>query len=65
MRELDVLLNRFIDTRYVNLSTTERDTFDALLDESDIDLYSWLTGRSLPGNTRLAELVAQIQKCGS
>ena len=60
MRELDVLLNRFIETSYSDLDSTEQDVFDSLLSESDIDLYAWLTGRSIPKSTILAQLVNRI-----
>jgi antitoxin CptB len=64
MRELDVLLVRFIDTYYGKLRAAERDDFDALLDESDVDLYAWLTGRGVPERPGLAKLVAQIRELG-
>ena len=64
MQELDVLLNRFIDTCYVDLTASQRDSFDSLLNESDVDLYRWFTGRTTPGGTTLTELVEQIRRCG-
>lgn len=62
MRELDVLLNRFIDSRYSDLSTAEMDDFDTLLEQSDIDLYGWLTGRGAPEQRDLAVLVGRIRR---
>ena len=60
MRELDVLLNRFIERSYSDLDSTEQDVFDSLLSESDIDLYAWFTGRSIPKSTILAQLINRI-----
>ncbi|TDJ62584.1 MAG: succinate dehydrogenase assembly factor 2 [Proteobacteria bacterium] len=65
MRELDVLLNRFIDTHYKDLSAVTRNAFDALLKESDIDLYAWLTGRTAPSNAEFRLLVALIRGCSN
>ena len=64
MRELDVLLNQFIETSYSDLNANEQDDFDTLLTESDVDLYSWFTGRTVPENMILARLVDQIRHCG-
>jgi antitoxin CptB len=64
MRELDVLLNQFIETSYSDLNAIEQDDFDSLLTESDVDLYSWFTGRTVPENMILARLVDQIRHCG-
>ncbi len=64
MRELDVLLNRFLDTCYVDLNASQRDSFDSLLNESDVDLYRWLTGRTTPDSTPFTQLVEQIRRCG-
>ena len=64
MRELDVLLNRFIETCYAELNAAERDDFDALLVESDVDLYAWFTGRAVPDSTVFVPLVTRIRQCG-
>ncbi len=64
MRELDVLLNRFIESRYVELDADGRELFDTLLDAPDTELYDWLIGRATPQNTDLAELVLQIRQSG-
>lgn len=64
MRELDVLLNRFIDKCYADLSAIQQDDFDALLTEADVDLYAWLTGRAAPDSAVLTQLVDQIRHCG-
>ena len=63
MRELDVLLNRFIDGCYADLGATERDDFDSLLDESDVDLYAWFTGREVPNSSVFSQLVDRIRQC--
>jgi len=60
MRELDVLLNTFIDANYRDLDVSEQDSFDRLLDQSDVDLYAWLTGREVPKDPEFARFVRII-----
>ncbi|MFT4583027.1 MAG: succinate dehydrogenase flavin-adding protein (antitoxin of CptAB toxin-antitoxin module) [Gammaproteobacteria bacterium] len=62
MRELDVLLNRFIDEAYAGLDSCGQDDFDDLLEQSDVDLLAWFTGREAPLDTKLAALVDRIRR---
>jgi antitoxin CptB len=45
MRELDLVLTRFLDERYGALSAQEQESFATLLERQDPDLLDWLTGR--------------------
>ena len=45
-RELDRVIGRWLDQRYATASEQRRAAFDALLDESDPDLWDWLTGNA-------------------
>jgi antitoxin CptB len=60
MKELDVLLERFLDRGYASLDEQERDAFVRLLDQIDPDLLSWLTGREPPANPVLAALIERM-----
>jgi antitoxin CptB len=62
MLELDVLLNRFIDEAYAELDSSEQDDFDQLLEQTDVDLYAWFTGRENSGDQKLAALVDRIRR---
>ncbi len=44
MREMDLILGRFADAEISALSPSELDAFDALMEEQDRDIFSWLTG---------------------
>lgn len=44
MLELDVLLIPFLDEQYEALNPAELDTYEALLEEPDPDIYAWLMG---------------------
>lgn len=44
MLETDLLLGRFADAEVRNLSESELDDFEALLEALDRDVFSWATG---------------------
>ncbi|NKB56833.1 MAG: succinate dehydrogenase assembly factor 2 [Alphaproteobacteria bacterium] len=45
MREVDLLIGRFADRNLDLFSERQLDLFEALLHETDPDLYGWVTGR--------------------
>ena len=48
VREMDLLLLRFLEQVFPGLDEPARRRFDAMLDEADADLYDWITGRAAP-----------------
>ncbi|MBT8446771.1 MAG: succinate dehydrogenase assembly factor 2 [Gammaproteobacteria bacterium] len=60
MRELDVILDRFLDRGYDALSTDGRLAFAALLERQDTDLYAWLTGKSASAEPALQAVIERI-----
>ena len=61
MRELDAVLQAFLDSRYEDLSAADKSTFAALLDLPDPDLYAYLAGRSASPNADIARLIEGIR----
>jgi antitoxin CptB len=61
MLELDVLLGNFLEEQYASLPEVEQNCFIALLTENDPDLFAWLTGRALPLEPSLAQMVHKIR----
>jgi len=61
MRELDLLLDEFLENRYQTLSTIGRHSFERLLDCSNKDLVDWIMGGDLPQDEQLAEIVSRIR----
>lgn len=59
-RELDRLMGWWLDARYAHADAPTRATFDALLDESDPDLWDWLIARGEPPQ-RFAAIVDEIR----
>ena len=45
IKEMDIILSRFAQERLHVLSTDQLDTYEALLNENDQDLYQWVTGQ--------------------
>lgn len=47
-QEADLLIGGFATRHLASLTAAQLDTYERLLDESDVDLVNWLTGRSAP-----------------
>lgn len=60
--ELDLLLQRFVDHHYADLSETERMAFDRLLAFPDAELLALLQGGGEPDNAELAGIVATVRR---
>lgn len=61
MLELDLMLNRFMTQYFDQLDPVQVDQFEWLLEYSDPELYSCLTGQSSPDHQELANLVDTIR----
>lgn len=60
MRELDVLLERWLARRWPEAGPADRERFEKLLACEDDALWDWCTGRSRPEDPELAAIVDQI-----
>lgn len=62
IRETDLLFGRFADAHIVELSDTDLDEYERLLDVPDHDLYFWVTGeRDVPADYQ-SDLLARITR---
>jgi antitoxin CptB len=59
MKELDILLSRYLDERFCGASPPERAAFEGLLEIQDPLLYAYCLG-SLQPPAHLAGLIARI-----
>ena len=64
-REMDLLLLRFLERQYPHLDAREQSLFGALLDETDPDLYAWITRQSEPSNPDYLPIIGKINNCSS
>lgn len=62
MRELDLVLRRYVDERYDSASSEERAAFEQLLDLPDPELAGYLLGRTEPTDPALARLTQLLTR---
>jgi antitoxin CptB len=62
MKELDVLLARYVDERFCSASNLEQDAFNELLETEDTVLYAYCLGseRSPPQFAALIERISAV-----
>jgi antitoxin CptB len=60
MRELDVLLTRYVDEEYHTAAPEQQEAFRRLLDLQDPLMYAYFLGRETPLDAALASLIARI-----
>ena len=61
MREMDMLLERWLDAHFAEASPAVRGHFAALLQTEDDLLWDWLMGKGAPTEPQRAALIAQIR----
>ena len=61
MRELDELLQSFLECGYAQLDDAQRLTFERLLTTQDNQLLEYFMGRSVPRDSDTADVVAKIR----
>jgi len=64
MRELDVVLQRYLEQRYQQAPATEQKAFELLLEEQDPQLLAWLTGREQPQDPQQANVITRLAHSG-
>ena len=62
MKELDVLLDRFVNAEYDTLSQAEHDELLALLNREDPDLWYLLMGRMPADNDTQSTLLSRMRE---
>lgn len=61
MKELDVMLTRYLEEYYPYAPETEQATFRELLDLSDPLMYAYFLGYETPSNPDLMALIEKIR----
>ena len=62
MRELDVLLVRYLEQEYPSASATEREAFVRILELQDPELFGYLVGRTTPEDDAVRHVIARIRR---
>ncbi len=60
MKELDVLLTRYVDEQYRDATPDQQAAFRRLLDSQDPLIYAYMLGRESPADPSLASLIRDI-----
>ncbi len=68
LKETDLLLGTFADRHLSDFGDTELDAYEALLEESDPDVFAWVTGKETPPSnhdTPVMKLLQNFKFAGS
>ena len=60
-REMDLLLESFLDECYGDLPGDQQLAFAHLLNESDVDILEWVMGKTQPADTAYHGVVEILQ----
>ena len=61
IKEMDIILQEFINVSYDQLNNEDKNAFSKLLDEQDLDILNWIMGKDKPANDRLANIINIIK----
>ena len=64
MKELDFVLNGFLDKCWDELSHQDKQLLDDMLEQQDMQLWYWFSGREKPQEPELKSLVSRICAAG-
>ncbi len=61
MRELDLLLIPFLESEYADLPVQQQQDFIDMLEATDPELFSWLTGNVIASEPRFEVIVKLVR----
>ncbi len=62
MRELDVVLMRYLQHEFASAEATQKKAFLDLLDCEDPEIFGYLTGRFAPADAETQRLIESLQR---
>jgi antitoxin CptB len=62
MRELDMLLVRYLDQEYPSAAAGDRAAFVRILELQDPDLFGYLVGQTTPEDDAVRHVIARIRR---
>ena len=62
IREMDIVLQTFLNQSYDTLSDTDKNSFAQLLDEADLDILNWIMGKDEPENNGIKNIITLIRQ---
>jgi antitoxin CptB len=64
MKELDVLLTRYLDRDYHQAAAPQRQAFESLLEMADPEILDYILGRKTAANRDLELVIARLAVAG-
>ncbi len=61
IKEMDIILQDFVNNSYEQLSNENKNAFSNLLDEQDLDILNWIMGKSEPTDSKLIGIINIIK----
>lgn len=61
IKEMDIILQDFVNNSYEQLSNENKNAFSNLLDEQDLDILNWIMGKSEPADSKLIGIINIIK----
>jgi len=61
IREMDILLQQFVEKEYDALTDQQKNDLEHLLEQPDLELLEWITGKSSPDAESFQYLVDRIR----
>ena len=61
IKEMDLLLDKFLSDIYPQLDAADKKRFELFLNETDPDILAWVTGKSLPDDPAYQKFVSYLQ----
>ena len=58
---MDIVFSRFLEQQGATLDTLTIEALEQLLEESDADIWDWITGKSTPPQPCYVSLIAQLK----
>jgi antitoxin CptB len=65
MKELDMLLTRYLERDYYTSTLEQRQAFEALLEKSDPEILDYILGKSVPESPELNHVVSRLTVPGN
>ena len=62
IREMDIVLQEFLDQSYDILNDADKSSFSQLLNESDLDILNWIMEKDEPRNDGLKNIITLIRQ---
>ncbi len=60
MKELDLLLERYLDNHYAEAEASEQQAFQDVLDLQDPQLFDYITERDTPSDPAMAQVIRKL-----